>query len=305
MVNADLKSKVRDLLKKRKAIMLAHNYQRSEIQDTADLCGDSLELSIKAAQTDAEVIVFCGVHFMAETASIMSPAKTVLLPRMDAGCPMADMVTPEALSKRLKEIPPMPVVTYVNSTAAVKALSTICCTSANVVKVVNSLDADEVLMVPDKNLAKYAALHTKKRIHFWDGYCIVHNMLTAEVALLAKEKHPGAVFMAHPECRPEVLELADVVLSTSGMIRHAGESESQSFIVGTETGILHQLKKANPSKTFYPVSKDMECRNMKKITLEDVARSLENMEGEVKVPEDIRIPAKEAVRKMIDLSISK
>ncbi|MDP3282890.1 MAG: quinolinate synthase NadA [Desulfobacterales bacterium] len=305
MGSIDLKSKVRDLLKKRKAIMLAHNYQRAEIQNSADLCGDSLELSIKAAQTDAEVIVFCGVHFMAETASIMSPEKTVLLPRMDAGCPMADMVTPEALSKKLKEIPPMPVVTYVNSTAAVKALSTICCTSANVVKVVNSLDAEDVLMVPDKNLAKYAALHTKKRLHFWDGYCIVHNMLTAEVVLLAKKKHPGAVFMAHPECRPEVLELADVVLSTSGMIRYAGESESKSFIIGTETGILHPMKKANPSKTFYPVSPDMECRNMKKITLEDVIRSLENMEGEVKVPEDIRIPAKEAVRKMIDLSISK
>lgn len=256
MGNIDLKDKVRDLLKKRKAIMLAHNYQRPEIQDAADLCGDSLELSIKAAQTDAEVIVFCGVYFMAETASIMSPGKTVLLPRIDAGCPMADMVTPEALSKRLKELPPMPVVTYVNSTAAVKALSTICCTSANVVKVVNSLDADEVLMVPDKNLAKYAALHTKKRLHFWDGYCIVHNMLTAEVVHLAKEKHPGAVFMAHPECRPEVLELADVILSTSGMIRYAGESESSSFIVGTETAILHPMKKANPSKTFYPVSRD-------------------------------------------------
>ena len=305
MGNIDLKSKVRDLLKKRKAIMLAHNYQRPEIQDVADLCGDSLELSIKAAQTDAEVIVFCGVHFMAETASIMSPGKTVLLPRMDAGCPMADMVTPEALSKKLKEIPPMPVVTYVNSTAAVKALSTICCTSANVVKVVNSLDAEDVLMVPDKNLAKYAALHTKKRIHFWDGYCIVHNMLTAEIVLLAKEKHPGAVFMAHPECRPEVLELADVILSTSGMIRYAGESESKSFIVGTEIGILHPMKKANPSKTFYPVSPDMECRNMKKMSLEAVVRSLENMEGEVKVPENIRIPAKEAVRKMIELSIKK
>jgi len=303
MVNIDLKNKVRDLLKKRKAIMLAHNYQRPEIQDTADLCGDSLELSIKAAQTDAEVIVFCGVHFMAETASIMSPEKTVLLPRMDAGCPMADMVTPEALTKKMKELPPMPVVTYVNSTAAVKALSTICCTSANVVKVVNSLDADEVLMVPDKNLAKYAALHTKKRLHFWDGYCIVHNTLTPETVILAKEKHHGAVFMAHPECRPEVLELADVVLSTSGMIRYALESESDSFIVGTESGILHQLKKANPAKTFYPVSKDMECSDMKKITLEDVTRSLENMEGEVKVPEDIRIPAKEAVRRMIDLSI--
>jgi len=305
MGNIDLKNKVRDLLKTRKAIMLAHNYQQPEIQDTADLCGDSLELSIKAAHTDAEVIVFCGVHFMAETASIMSPGKTVLLPRMDAGCPMADMVTPEALSKRLKELPPMPVVTYVNSTAAVKALSTICCTSANVVKVVNSLEADEVLMVPDKNLAKYAALHTKKRLHFWDGYCPVHDMLTPETVLLAKKKYPDAVFMAHPECRPEVLELADVVLSTSGMIRYAGESESKSFIVGTETGILHQLKKANPSKTFHPASQDMECIDMKRITLEDVAISLENMEGEVKVPEDIRIPAKEAVRKMIDLSMSK
>jgi quinolinate synthase len=305
MENIDLKKKVRDLLKKRNAVMLAHNYQRPEVQDTADLCGDSLELSIKAAQTDAEVIVFCGVHFMAETASIMSPDKTVLLPRIDAGCPMADMVTPEALEKRMKELPPMPVVTYVNSSAAVKALSTICCTSANVVKVVNSLDADEALMVPDRNLAKYAALHTKKRLHFWNGFCIVHDMLKPEIALIAKEKHPEAVFMAHPECRPEVLELADVVLSTSGMIRYAGESEKASFIVGTETGILHPIKKANPSKMFYPVSKDMECRNMKKITLEDVARSLENMEGEVKVPENIRIPAKEAVRKMIDLSLKR
>ncbi|MFO7667912.1 MAG: quinolinate synthase NadA [Desulfobacterales bacterium] len=298
-----MKDKIRSLLKKRKAIMLAHNYQPPEIQDLADLCGDSLELSIKASQTDAEVIVFCGVHFMAETASIMSPEKRVLLPRKDAGCPMADMVTPEALSKKIRELPQMPVVTYVNSTAAVKALSTICCTSANVVKVVNSLDAEEILMVPDKNLAKYAALHTKKRLHFWDGYCPVHDMLTPEIVLRAKKKHPEAVFMAHPECRPEVLELADAVLSTSGMIRYAGESESRSFIVGTETGILHTLKKANPSKIFYPVSPDMECRDMKRISLEDVVRSLENMEGEVKVPEDIRLPAKEAVRKMIDLSL--
>jgi quinolinate synthase len=298
-----MKNRIRSLLKERKAIMLAHNYQPPEIQDVADLCGDSLELSIKASQTDAEVIVFCGVHFMAETASIMSPEKTVLLPRKDAGCPMADMVTPEALSRKLKELPPMPVVTYVNSTAAVKALTTICCTSANVVRVVNSLDADEVLMVPDKNLAKYAALHTKKRLHFWDGYCPVHDMLTPEIVLLAKEKYPYAVFMAHPECRPEVLELADVVLSTSGMIRYAGEAESKSFIVGTEIGILHPMKKANPAKTFYPVSPDMECSDMKKMSLEDVVRSLENMEVEIKVPEDIRLPAKEAVRKMIDLSL--
>jgi len=299
-----MKDKIRSLLKERKAIMLAHNYQPPEIQDVADLCGDSLELSIKASQTDAEVIVFCGVHFMAETASIMSPEKKVLLPRKDAGCPMADMVTPEALARKLKEISPMPVVTYVNSSAAVKALSTICCTSANVVRVVNSLDAEEALMVPDKNLAQYAALHTKKRLHFWDGYCPVHDMLTSETVLLAKEKYPEAVFMAHPECRPEVLELADVVLSTSGMIRYAGESENKSFIVGTEIGILHPLKIANPSKIFYPVSSDMECRDMKKMSLEDVAGSLENMEGEVKVPEDIRLLAKEAVRKMIDLSLS-
>ena len=298
-----MKDRIRSLLKEKKAIMLAHNYQPPDIQDTADLCGDSLELSIKASQTDAEVIVFCGVHFMAETASIMSPEKTVLLPRKDAGCPMADMVTPEALAKKLKEMPPMPVVTYVNSSAAVKALSTICCTSANVVRVVNSLDADEILMVPDKNLAKYAALHTKKRLHYWDGYCPVHDMLTPEIVLQAKKKHPEAVFMAHPECRREDIELADHDLSTSGMIRYAGESESRSFIVGTETGILHPMKKANPTKIFYPVSPDMECRDMKMMTLEDVAGSLENMEGEVKVPEDIRIRAKEAVRKMIGLSL--
>ncbi|MGB5159402.1 quinolinate synthase NadA [Desulfobacterium sp. N47] len=299
-----MKDKVRSLLKQKKAIMLAHNYQPPEIQDVADLCGDSLELSIKASQTDAEVIVFCGVHFMAETASIMCPEKVVLLPQKNAGCPMADMVTPEALLKKLKEIPPMPVVTYVNSSAAVKALSTICCTSANVLGVVNSLEADEVLMVPDRNLAKYTALHTKKKIHFWEGYCPVHDSLTAQKVLKAKKEHPKAVFMAHPECRPEVLELADFILSTSGMIKHAGESESKEFIIGTEIGILHPMRKAHPDKIFYPVSKDMECKDMKKITLEDVARSLEFMEGEVKVPENIRIKAKEAVSRMINFSLA-
>lgn len=298
-----MKDKVRSLLKQRKAIMLAHNYQPPEIQDVADLCGDSLELSIKASQTDAEVIVFCGVHFMAETASIMSPEKVVLLPKKDAGCPMADMVTSEALEKKLKEISPMPVVTYVNSSAAVKALSTICCTSANVIGVVNSLEANEVLMIPDRNLAKYTALYTKKKIHFWDGYCPIHDSLTSEKVLKAKKDHPGAVFMAHPECRPEVLELADLILSTSGMIKYAGESESKTFIVGTEVGILHPMRKAHPDKTFYSVSEDMECKDMKKIILEDVVGSLEFMEGEVKVPEGIRIKAKEAVRKMIDFSL--
>ncbi|MDX2497601.1 MAG: quinolinate synthase NadA [Desulfobacterales bacterium] len=300
-----MKEKIRSLLKKRKAIMLSHNYQPPEIQDVADLCGDSLELSIKAAQTDAEVIVFCGVHFMAETASILSPDKTVLLPREDAGCLMADMIEPVGLQVMLDKLPPMPVVTYVNSTAAVKALSTICCTSANVVDVVNSLDADEILMTPDRNLALYAASLTKKKIHTWDGYCPTHDRLKPADVNHARRTYPDAVFMAHPECRPEVLELADVIRSTSGMIRYAEESKKSAFIVGTEIGLLYPLKKANPDKLFYPASSKMLCKNMKKISLEDVARSLELMEGEVKVSENIRQPAFKAVQKMIDLSLSK
>ena len=300
-----MKEKIRSLLKKRKAILLAHNYQPPEIQDIADLCGDSLELSIKAAQTDAEVIVFCGVHFMAETASILSPDKTVLLPRKDAGCPMADMVTPDALKARLDKLPHLPVVTYVNSTAAVKALSTICCTSANAIKVVNSLDASEILMIPDRNLAQYAASYTRKKIHIWDGYCPVHELLTPEDIKKAKQICPDAVFLAHPECRPEVLALADNVLSTSGMIRFARESGNTTFIIGTEVGLLYTLKKENPNKDFYPASSAMECPDMKKITLEDVAGSLEFMEGLVKVPENIQRPALKAVQRMVDLSLKK
>ena len=285
--------------------MLSHNYQPPEIQDLADLCGDSLELSIKAAQTDAKVIVFCGVHFMAETASILSPEKTVLLPRKDAGCPMADMIEPVGLQAMIDKLPGMPVVTYVNSTAAVKALSTICCTSANAIDVVNSLDADEVLMTPDRNLARYTAKHTSKKIHTWNGYCPIHDNLTANDVKKAKKKYPNAVFVAHPECRQEVLELADKVLSTSGMIRYAKESKSSSFIVGTEIGLIYPLKKANHDKNFYPASEKMLCPDMKKITLEAVTRSLEFMEGEVKVPENIRQSAFKAVQRMVDLSLSK
>ncbi len=298
-----MKDKIKSLLKKRKAIMLAHNYQPPEIQDLADLCGDSLELSIKASQTNAEVILFCGVTFMAETASILSPDKKVLLPCKNAGCPMADMVTPDDLKAKLDGFPPMPVVTYVNSSASVKALSTICCTSANVVKVVNSLDAEEIMMVPDRNLAGYAALHTDKKIHAWNGYCPIHDRLTPKDVLNAKQEHPDALFMAHPECRSEVLELADAILSTSGMIKYAGESKSSAFIIGTEAGLLYSLKKANPDKKFYPASIGMVCPDMKKITLDDIAASLEFMKGEVKVPENIRRPALKAVQGMIDLSI--
>ena len=298
----DIKQKIRGLVADRRAVILAHNYQPPEIQELADLCGDSLELSIKASQTDAEVIVFCGVHFMAETASIISPEKTVLLPRHDAGCPMADMVDPDSLAAKLAKLTPMPVVTYVNSTAAVKALSTICCTSANVVRVVNSLPEDEILMTPDRNLALYAASQTNKKIQIWEGYCPTHDRLTPGDVKTAREKHPGAVFIAHPECRPEVLALADAVASTSGMLRFVRESSHGAFIVGTESGLLYPMKKDNPGKAFYPASEKMVCPNMKKISLDDVARSLEDMTGEVKVPEDIRRPALKAVQKMLDLS---
>jgi quinolinate synthase len=297
-----MQEQIRDLLKKRRAVLLAHNYQPPEIQDVADVCGDSLELSIKAARTDAEVIIFCGVHFMAETASILSPQKRVLLPRADAGCPMADMVTPEALAERKAALPSVPVVAYVNSSAAVKALSTICCTSANALQVVASLAADEVLMVPDRNLALNTAARSPKKIHTWEGYCPFHNLLTVQEVQAAKARHPEAVFMAHPECPPEVVALADVAVSTSGMIRHARASSAQAFLVGTEVGMRHPLEKACPEKTFHMVSPRMRCEDMKKISLADIVHCLETMDGEIRVPEDIRRPALKAVERMIALS---
>ncbi len=297
-----IKKKIKALLKEKNAILLAHNYQPPEIQDIADLCGDSLELSIKAANTDASVIVFCGVHFMAETASILSPQKTVLLPKKDAGCPMADMITPEALKKHLKTLGPMPVVTYVNSTAAVKALSTICCTSANALKVVKSLKEDELLMTPDRNLALNTAAQTNKKIHLWEGCCPVHDRLLPKDVQKARAAHPDALFIAHPECRPEIIALADAALSTSGMIKYAAQKKAEKFLIGTEIGLLHPLQKALPHKKFYAVKEDMACEDMKKIGLKDIAESLEKMKGIIKVPENIRLPALKAVQKMIELA---
>ncbi|MCF8053071.1 MAG: quinolinate synthase NadA [Desulfobacterales bacterium] len=297
-----MKEKIEKLKKERNAIILAHNYQPPKIQDLADLCGDSLELSIRAAKTGAEVIVFCGVRFMAETASILSPEKTVLLARGDAGCPMADMVTAEALSAKKAQLPPMPVVAYVNSTAEVKALSTICCTSANAVAVLQSLEEEEILMVPDRNLAHWAAAGAGKKVHVWQGFCPYHDGLTVDDVRRARAAHPEAVFMAHPECRPEVLAEADVVASTSGMLRHARTSDVEAFIIGTEVGLLYPMAKENPEKRFYPASEKMFCTDMKKITEEDVVRSLEQMSGEVKVPEEIRVPAYRAVKRMLDLA---
>ena len=297
-----MKEKIRQLAEEKNAIILAHNYQPPEIQETAHMCGDSLELSIRAAETTADVIVFCGVHFMAESASILSPEKKVLLPAADAGCPMADMVTPEALVKRKKELGDIPVITYVNSSAAVKAVSDVCCTSANVTRVVESVKGDEVLMTPDRNLARYAALFTDKTVHLWEGFCPYHDTLTAEDVLAARKEHPNAVFMAHPECPPEVIQMADAVKSTSGMLRYAGEVESDEFIVGTETGLMYPLSKAYPEKRFFPASEKMFCTDMKKISLESLRDSLENLSGEVRVPEDIRKDAYKAVKRMVDLN---
>jgi quinolinate synthase len=296
-----MKQMIRDLARKKNAIILAHNYQPPEIQDIADLCGDSLELSIKAAKTRADIIVFCGVHFMAETAAILCPDKTVLLPNPEAGCPMADMVTPEALTARKKALGNIPVITYVNSSAAVKAVSDICCTSANVIEVVNAQSENEVLMTPDRNLAQYAAGHTDKTIHLWDGYCPFHNNLTPKDVADAMQKHPDALFMAHPECPPEILALADTIQSTSGMIRYAKNSAHRQFIIGTEIGLLYPISKANPDKRFFPASEKMLCTDMKKIRLEDIKNSLETLSGEIRVPEHIRKNALGAVQKMIDL----
>jgi quinolinate synthase len=299
-VITDFAKRIQELKKSRRAIILAHNYQPPEIQDIADLTGDSLELSREAASTDAAVIVFCGVHFMAETAAILNPDKTVLLPKVDAGCPMADMITAPDLVRIKAEFPGAPIVTYVNSTAAVKAESTVCCTSANSIKVVESFTtAETVYMAPDQNLAKYTARHTSKQVHYWNGYCPIHHNLLPEHVRSARSKHPQALFLAHPECRPEVLDLADVVSSTSGMLRYVAESPQQEFIIGTESGILYPMSKQNPGKRLYPASDQLICPNMKKISVADVCRSLETLAPRVTVPEDIRLRALDAVNRML------
>ncbi len=299
--NFTLHQQIRDLAKAKKAIILVHNYQSALIQDVADLCGDSLEMSIKAAATDADIIVCCGVRFMAETAAILCPDKIVLMPNPDAGCPMADMVTPQELVKRKADLGGIPVITYVNSSAAVKAVSDICCTSANVVKVVNALKDDEVLMTPDRNLARYAAANTDKKVHLWEGYCPFHNDLSVEAVNAAKSAHPKALFVAHPECPPNVLELADSIQSTSGMIRFAGDSSADQFILGTETGLIHAISKVHPGKNFFPVSDQLVCPDMKKTRLQDIMNCLGNMSGQVTVEETIRIKAMNAVKKMINI----
>ncbi len=324
--NGALRNKILKLKKDLNAIILAHNYQRPEVQDIADITGDSLELSRAAAKTDYRVIVFCGVHFMAESASILSPDKTVLLPEITAGCPMADMITVQGARKTRRDLyteklgiafefadeftlrdikkkyPGVPVVAYVNTSAAVKAESDICCTSSNVVKVIESLKEDTVICVPDRNLSAYAAKRTKKKVISWDGFCNVHHAhLDLEDVKKARTEHPDALLVVHPECPPEVQDMADRITSTSGMIRYCKESPGREFIIGTEEGIIHRLKKDSPDKKFYILSREMVCPNMKRTKLESVLTAMEKMQYVIKVPEEIRVPAKRALDRMLEI----
>ncbi|OGN91647.1 MAG: quinolinate synthase [Chloroflexi bacterium RBG_13_48_17] len=296
---SELAEKVLSLKKRRNAVILVHNYQLGEIQDIADFVGDSLDLSQKAAKTDAGVIVFCGVHFMAETASILCPDKTVLLPDMHAGCPMANMITVPQLRAKKKEHPKATVVCYINSSAAVKAESDICCTSANAIGVIESLDADEILFVPDQYLGHYVSTKTTKKVILWPGFCPTHVRILPEHIAKLKQEYPRAKVVVHPECTPAVIALADEVLSTSGMIQFAKREDVRQMIVGTEIGIIYRLRKENPGKSFIPVSEQAVCPNMKLITLEKVLWSLEEMAPVVKVPEKIRLKAKKAVDRML------
>jgi len=288
--------------KGRNVVILAHNYQLGEVQDVADFVGDSLELSRKAAETTADTIVFCGVHFMSETAKILSPKKTVLLPDLEAGCPMADMVTLEQLREFKQKYPGRPVVAYVNTSAAVKSEVDICCTSANAVKVVDSLGADEVLFVPDKCLAEYIASKPDKKIIPYPGFCPTHMRILPEHVQKQKELHPNALIMAHPECRRAVWEMADAVRSTSGMLRFARESDVKEFIIVTEQDILHRLSLENPEKSFYHVGSMAVCPNMKKITLEKVAWALEDRQYPIDLSESIIESARAAIERMIAIA---
>ncbi len=301
-----LLEKIQELKQKRNAVILAHNYQPDEIQDLADFQGDSLGLSVEAAKSGADVIVFCGVHFMAETAAILSPQKTVLLPERHAGCPMADMITAEQLRMVKQHHPGAVVVCYVNSSAEVKAESDYCCTSANAVEVVNSLGKDkEIIFVPDQYLGQFVAGRTGRDLILWPGYCPTHVMITEDDIKDAKAKHPGAIVMAHPECTEPVKKMADQILSTSQMIKFAVKSAAKEFIVATEKGIIHSLKKQNPQAKFYPATERAVCPNMKKVTVDKIISSLEDMQPQVTVPEEIRLKAKRAVDRMVEILPSK
>jgi quinolinate synthase len=295
-----LNEKIQKLKKDRHAVIVAHNYQMPEVQDIADYRADSLELSRIAAKTDAKVIVFCGVHFMAETASILSPDKTVIMPDKNAGCPMANMITVEDLRELKSRHPKAAVVGYVNTSAEVKTEVDICCTSTNAAKVVSSLkDAEEIIFIPDKYLADFVSKKTGKMLISWDGYCPTHVKILPEDIIRAVRLHPKAKVIAHPECRPEVIALADEALSTGKTCEYVKKSEAREFVIATEVGLVYRLQKDNPEKKFYPASELAVCPNMKRTTLEKVLWSLEEMKDEVRVPDEIRKKAKKAIDAML------
>lgn len=298
----DLSREIQRLKKQRQAVILAHNYQLPEIQDVADYRGDSLELSRIAAETTAKVIVFCGVHFMAETAAILSPKKLVIMPDLHAGCPMANMITAVALRRLKREHPRATTVGYVNTSAEVKAELNICCTSTNAVKVVNALrNSPEIIFVPDKYLADYVAKQSSRKLISWDGFCPTHVKILPEDIKREKKFHPQAKVMVHPECLPEVVNLADAVLSTSQMARFARETAASEFIVGTEVGLIYRLKKDNPGKEFYPASEAAVCPNMKRTTQEKLLFALKELKEVVRVPAAIRLRARNAIERMLEI----
>lgn len=298
-----IERKIKELKKKRNAIILAHNYQLPEVQDVADYRGDSLELSRIAAKTDAEIIIFCGVYFMAETASILSPHKRVIMPDIHAGCPMANMLKADELRKLKKEHPKAVVVGYVNTSAEVKAELDYCCTSTNAVAVVNALkDREEIIFVPDKYLADFVAKRTGRKMIIWNGFCPTHIRILPEDVKREKKFHPFAKVMVHPECLPQVVLMADAVLSTSQMSKFAKASEATEFIVGTEIGLIYRLKNDNPKKEFYPASERAVCPNMKRTTQEKILFALEELKEEVKVSDDIRQRAKKSIDRMLEIA---
>lgn len=301
MNKSEIANRIEQLKKERDAIIIAHNYQIGEVQDVADFLGDSLQLAQEAAKLEEDVIVFCGVHFMAETASILSPEKTVLMPDLGAGCPMADMITASELKDWKKQYPGRKVVCYVNTSAEVKAECDICCTSSNAVQVVEAVEGDEILFAPDKNLAAYVARFTDKKVIPWDGYCYVHNNIRLRHLREKKEEFPEAEVWVHPECRPEVIDMADKVLSTGKMIKEARVTTKADILIGTESGIIYRMQKENPGKNFHPIKELAHCSNMKKINLRKVLASLEDMKYKVEVPPEISQRAYGAIERMVSL----
>lgn len=296
-------SEIKKLKREKNAVILAHNYQIPEVQDIADIVGDSLKLSEEAAKTDADIIVFCGVHFMAESAKILSPDKKVLLPAIDAGCPMADMITADKLKAYKEENPGTTVVCYVNSSAEVKSECDVCCTSSNAMKIVESLDSDKILFAPDKNLGSYINSKLKdKQMELWNGFCITHERVREEEIQLIKDKKQGVQVVVHPECNPLVVKHADFVGSTSQILEYVRNSEDKEFIIGTEMGILHTLRKENLYKKFTLLSPSLICYNMKKTSLEDVLHVLKTEENEITVDEEIRKKAFGSLNRMLELT---